>query len=1314
MLRVAERALARIRALWGGGDDPLVGEGVLDVMGGVGAVSAIEEMAGTMWPPEGRSAADAWAFGTGMALSGERAACWLDGPGLHAAAGRIARAVGARVPLVGHVVCRGGGASPASGGGHGAWHQALDHGAFALFASSAQEAADLALVARMVAERGLVPGLLAQDPAETAFSLQDVRLLPPAQVAELLGVPEAHIVSPDAAQRHVFGDTRRLVPRQADLEAPAMHGATQGPEAWAVGAAARRFHAHEPLGALLDAAYAEVASATGRPLGPLARHGSGEVVVVAQGALVELARAAGCPVVGLRQLRPWPAEALRTALAPARVVLVLERADTPLAGGGPLTRELREVVGGRALVTVTCGLGGRPVRAGQLAALVRAAATDALPAQLFLGLDPMPAWGRGPHRQARLDALKADFPGLASRGWTASDEEPETLALGVVPGLPGLTEGLARLLHGIRGGSLRSLSSPHGLRQLDVVASLPDGGTWPGQGVRLQLVVAPAVVPGPWVAQRLAVGGTLLVGTGEADPVVPEATRQALAARRVTVLAVPRGDAPVATLCGAVAARLDLADTEALAKAWVATRPQLDEAGQAREAAAALLGHGGTRELALAPASEAPGAVPLVLDAFADHDGAVSLPRFWHQVGALYRDGATGELVPEPDRAFDTIPPLSAALRDRGEGNLRRPRWDPAACEACGSCWTACPDGALGPLAIRPDALLGATSAEIGRRGGSAGALRPVVGKVSKRMMRAVREGASGSTGAILREALAPVVEKLPEARRDAAAAAGAQLAELLDDLPVAGTGPLLEEPEAQQPGTGQLFHLVLHPEACKDCGACVAACDHHALARSAHDPVELDRARRAWQLWERLPDTPGDTLAALAARDDHDPLSPLSMSRHAATVLGGGDEAEPGSGEKLVLRLALAAGESLRQPALVRHRDQVRKQAATLRSAQQDSWGHAVRVSGDELEAQLERPSLPPAERKRVLALGGQAEALESLAERLGAGLGRARVGVLLASGVAARGLATHPHNAFATPVVVDDLEGVAGLAEGLVLGQIRRAAEDFVTLACGEQALKGPVRRPERRGWDALSARERAVVAPLLVVGDDRLLSAPGLADLLATGLPVKLLVLGRVDDRGPSELELLALGHARATTAQSSPGDAAHLADCLRAFWRVEGPAVLRVLAPSPEREGFPSGEVLARTRRAVALGLWPLWRYVPAGELGSDLSLDEAPEVDVHTWAADSGWAGRDLTRLAARRGATHRLLRELAGEGSSLVERLRLEARAEADAALDARRAELDAGLADTLAAARRETEQELTLRLRDSLLRLAGHDPGVS
>jgi hypothetical protein len=95
------------------------------------------------------------ALAAGMALSGLRASVFLESRELSAAREGLSDCAERLLPLVVH----------AAGGsaGHGPYHALAESGLFQALAGSGQEALDLCLVARWLAERALLPGLVASD-----------------------------------------------------------------------------------------------------------------------------------------------------------------------------------------------------------------------------------------------------------------------------------------------------------------------------------------------------------------------------------------------------------------------------------------------------------------------------------------------------------------------------------------------------------------------------------------------------------------------------------------------------------------------------------------------------------------------------------------------------------------------------------------------------------------------------------------------------------------------------------------------------------------------------------------------------------------------------------------------------------------------------------------------------------------------------------------------------------------------------------------------------------------------------------------------
>ncbi|MHC4947777.1 MAG: hypothetical protein ACYTG1_05890, partial [Planctomycetota bacterium] len=534
---------------------------------------------------EGLGPRAALAAALGAATAGQRATAFVSGPDLVAATDLLAQTAGRRAPLVVHLAARApAGHAQALGSGHEAWHAAADLGWLQLFATSVQEAVDLALVARRVAERALVPALVAMDTEQTALAVQDVRLPEPELVARYLGAAHDVIEAPTGPQRIIFGDTRRRVPRQHDLDRPMMLAPLVGPEAWALGTAGARAHLDGPVPALLAEALDELAERTGRRPGPVHAHGvdDARIVLVAQGAAVETAVAVAdaarrrdgrkVGVLGVRCLRPLPAGEIAAALAGADVAAVLERADAPLGGDGPLLREIRSALD-RArenarfgagthpgcpaipdaklprLVDVPFGLGGLPLRAADLAALLESLAGPpaALPPRLHLGLDFVRPASVFPKHQALLDALRRMDPDLERLGLRSDAPPPEvrpaeavTIAFHRTAGgeRDALAGETAALLHALLGGRVRSRPALTWQRFdepcVDLVTHADDELLDPGDDAPVDIAVAIGAPP-----RVAAPGPALLVVPAPAEPDAPawETTEAALGGIIALVLA---------------------------------------------------------------------------------------------------------------------------------------------------------------------------------------------------------------------------------------------------------------------------------------------------------------------------------------------------------------------------------------------------------------------------------------------------------------------------------------------------------------------------------------------------------------------------------------------------------------------------------------------------------------------------------------------------------------------------------------------------------------------------------------------------------
>ena len=251
-----------------------------------------------------------------------------------------------------------------------------DSGWIQLYAESNQHAVDLHLLAFRLAEELSLPVMVCMDGFVLTHAVEPVEL------------PESERVD-----RYLPA----FVPRQRlDPDAPLTIGAMVGPEAFTE----VRYLAHiTALSALerIPVLAAELGGQDDGLVNPYRLDGA-ETVVVALGSVlgtlkdtVDQLRAAGEPVgvLGLTAFRPFPAAAVRAALAGATRVVVLERA-VATGVGGIVSADLGAATAGLGLrqYTVVAGLGGRPVTRESLREPLTAALADRLAPLSFLDLDP--------------------------------------------------------------------------------------------------------------------------------------------------------------------------------------------------------------------------------------------------------------------------------------------------------------------------------------------------------------------------------------------------------------------------------------------------------------------------------------------------------------------------------------------------------------------------------------------------------------------------------------------------------------------------------------------------------------------------------------------------------------------------------------------------------------------------------------------------------------------------------------------------------------------------------------------------------------
>ena len=1308
-------------------------EGLDTVMDGNSAVAFCESAMEALVADVAEGPRGIVASATGLALAGRRATAFLSGPDLAAAQDLLLSAAGKHAPFVLHATARSGTAhGTATGSGHDTIHLCADSGCFMLFATSVQQAVDFTFIARRVAEETLVPGIVVIDDEQTATAPQDVRLPSPTQVELVIGGPTDRVDAPTAAQKMLFGDTRRRLPAWHNLDEPLLTGAVLDERSFALGAAARRPFFDSFVDDALAGAFEAYAGVTGRNHATVTKHNvdNAEVVLVVQGAAYETACVAAdeagkrrVGVLGINTLRPFPARAIADAVAGTKQVFVLERLDAPLAGEPPLTCALRaslyRVPDAPPCRSAVYGVGGLPLRVQDLIALCSGRTGDERQ-PLFLGVAFDDEAADQPKREVLLDTLRRAYPDIAALGIRASDDaaprdDAVTIAMrGAGTSLVGTA---AALLHKLEGGRIRSRLAAESAWLMRGDETLLDPGDGLVPDITLDAGSRTVTTHGDDLVFSIDVdeqhvGESLLGGLFAA---LHRAGFLAVKARRIS------------------SARADL----------------LDEDDDARVAAF----EAGLKGLAEIDAATVAGethsdTVPLAVRELGRSDDHVaSLPRFWDQTGVLYRDGEADRLTADPYLATGTMPPLSATFNSTAPAAL--PGFDSVKCTGCGLCWTRCPDSAIGVVAAGPAALIDAGISATG-----AEAVRQVASKLAARIISVNKkaEAPPATFGDMLGEAFAWLKEKapLPEERKQAIEDGVERIMAASGALPVAVTKPFFVDAEARQKDSAELLSIAVNPDACKACGICVSACEPEALVFGEQS---ADNARQTWETWSATPDTAGTSIERAAESEDVGATAAMLLSRYCQFAMSGGDPAEPGSGEKLAVRLFLGATEYHSQPIVQRFAedmtdadnevralihttlsgalpdadlDAIAKQLEDTSSPRVDLTTLARSVSGDDREHSIDTRYL-----RRLISLSDR---LGTAKDRLisgSHGLGRARYGLAVAGGSTAEWAAHFPHNPFQVPTVVDMSGDAAQLAAGLVEGHLQETTELVRLLRLARLEVAKPDgldwqrEEVERLGWRDLDHDELQLCPPLVLIGSDEMLAGRGLSQLiwlLNSDLPVKVLLLSSLDlgltdtSNNRAGVGMLALAQRKAFVAQSSIAHAEHFGDSVLQALRHDGPALVQVYAPSPSRDGFATDATVEQASRAVAARVLPLFCYDPAAEgvFGLRISLDGNPEEDELTVADWLGGQARFAPhldtpaseRVAADCAAAWQTLQELAGVVTPFTERLEEEIRAAVAAEHQAELDEQKRTAAAEIEAVRETTQAEIAGKLRSRLLEL--------
>ncbi len=782
----------------------------------------------------------------GFALAGGRATTFTAGQDLLCSAEVLQSTAGKRLAMVSHVAARALASQAITiQAGHDDILSVEDCGWGILFARNAQEAADLAVIARRAAELSETPFLNVQDGFLTTHTLETVRLPEPELIKLFVGAPSRRL-------RDLFN------PQQ-----PLVSGPLENQDSYMKGRIAQRFFC-DRVRPSLETAMADFQELTGRRYGLIRayRMDDAEYAVVGMGSLtaaaetaVEMMRARGvrAGAVSITCLRPFPQSELVQVLAKCRSVAVIERTDRPLAESNPLTLEVKAALASAQMgdearllripevYSGSAGLGGRAVTP---AAIV--AAFDNIVSfgrrRFVLGIKHPDALTLPPeveHRPAGTFAMR--IHSLSGKGAVAA---ARTLA-GVASDVFGL-ETMAASRYG---------AEERGQPTTTLVAFSPKPFELHSATATVDMVAvhtASAFLNGEPLA-GLRASGTLLLETerpaGEVWQSLPLSVRRTLRERHIDLFAVNssrladstermQGIALLGAFLRISPLRPDtVSPDELFAALETSLRRSFEHLGDevigrdldiARQAFDAV-------QLVVPPEqisdyeAPAPGRRPRVHSAPFD-DPELIPPGFCDHVLRSYVHGREHVLEADLYAARGLMPPATSLHRSFRLLTSEIPRFDPARCTGCMDCVNLCPDSAISARVVEPEAIANAPE-EIHQQ----------FAFTQKYYENFLKRG----------------------------------------------------EP-------GGLFGLYVDPDRCKGCGECVQACaPHGALVMARKAEVSLANYDRARDFFEALPETPARFF-------NEKSLGDVLLAGRAQLYTGGAGSCR-GCGQSTAIRLMLA-----------------------------------------------------------------------------------------------------------------------------------------------------------------------------------------------------------------------------------------------------------------------------------------------------------------------------------------------------------------------------------------------------------------------
>lgn len=631
--------------------------------------------------------------------------------------------------------------------------------------------------------------------------------------------------------------------------------------------------------------------------------------------------------------------------------------------------------------------------------------------------------------------------------------------------------------------------------------------------------------------------------------------------------------------------------------------------------------------------------------------------RFWEQVGHAYRTGQ--EIIADPFAATATVPAATSTMRDMTDVRFEIPKFVPSNCTGCSQCWTQCPDTAIPGLVNSIDDVLKRAAKRAGKVH-SVKRFNTVVKPLSNECRKMMKADTFTTFGAIVRPAFTNVLEKMapPADRRAELEAEFTAIYPIIDDFPLAKTGPFFDGPEGKKKGEGALLSITINPTTCKGCNICVDVCPDDALVTIKQTDDEVDLMRRNWEFWKDLPSTDEKYVKIASLEEGIGVLPSMLLKKENYLSMEGGDGACMGCGEKTALHLVISATTAMMKPRVSAY---VAKLDLMIKGLDEKARGLVTnKVDVEAILADDSSVDIPldPRHRDTIQRITAAIHSLKDLRWRYvegPSGNGRAPLGFANSTGCTSVWASTFPYNPYPFPWVNHLFQDSPSIAIGIFEGQMRKMADGFINVRRAELELAGDYDAEKHEAefanfdYKLFSDDEFAMCPPIMAVGGDGAMMDIGfqnLSRMLASGLPIRAVVLdtqvysntggqactsgftGQISDmamfgKGQAgkvevrkELSLLAMAHRNVFVLQSSQATASHLLGGVLRGLQSKHPAIFILHAPCPPEHGIADDAATRQSRMALESRAFPCLEYDPdKGATYADcLELDGNPSVE----------------------------------------------------------------------------------------------------